>query len=190
MYTTAITRDSWWALVSRGTVAVLFGIVAVFWPGLTLPVLVYLFSAYLLVSGVLGLVTGAKTAEKSTWWVLHVLLGVVELGFGIYLVRHPSVTLGTFLLLTGFVLVVRGLFEVVATFLERDMTGVLRSVNSVSGLVSLVAGIVLVLYPRGSGVSFVWLLGLYAIVLGALVVSMCNEVNRVAAAANGSRRRV
>lgn len=175
MYTTAVTRDSWWTLVLRGIAAVLFGVAAVFWPALTVAVLVYLFSAYLIVSGVLGVVSGVKVAERNSWWVLHVLLGIVELGVGIYLVRHITVSVEALLLLVGFTLVVRGLFEIVASYMERDITATLRTVNSVSGLIALAAGIIIVLQPKSSGVSFAWILGLYAIVFGALHVAMASQ---------------
>ena len=186
MYTTAITRDSWWALVLRGIVAVLFGVAAVFWPSLTLVTLVYLFSAYLIVSGVIGVITGVKAGERSSWWVLHVLLGVIELGFGIYLVRHISVSITTFILLVGFVLVIRGLFEIVGAYLEREITATLRTVNSVTGLIALVAGIVILLQPKSSGIRFVWLLGLYALVFGALHIAMAAEGKK---AVDASKRR-
>src|SRR5476651_68022 len=115
MYTAAIAKDSWWALSMRGLVTVLLGVALVFWPSLTLLTVVYIFSAYIILSGLFGVVTGIMSVDKSSWWSLQVLLGIVELGFGVYLVRHLTVKFTTLLLLIGFVLIIRGLVEVIGT---------------------------------------------------------------------------
>ena len=51
MSTVSVTKENWWALVLGGVATIIFGVAAVFWPGITLLVLLYLFSAYALVSG-------------------------------------------------------------------------------------------------------------------------------------------
>src|SRR3982751_3577092 len=95
-------RDMWGALAIRGMVAIAFGIAAVFWPGVTLVTIVYLFGAYILVSGLVSLIMGLTNlgGKSDTIWsrVLVILVALVELGIGIYLLRHPLVTFATLIL--------------------------------------------------------------------------------------------
>src|ERR1700747_2818859 len=100
----------------RGVLAVLFGVAAVFWPGLTLTTLLYLFSAYVLVSGVVNLMASVTMAGGVDHLFLRAVLGVFELGVGVYLLRHPMVKFSTLILLIGFTLIVRGVVDVVSTY--------------------------------------------------------------------------
>ena len=73
---------NWWALLLRGIAAVLFGLAALFWPGLTLFVLIVFFGAYALVDGILAIVAGIRGSEGRRWLllaegVLGVLAGLI-----------------------------------------------------------------------------------------------------------------
>jgi uncharacterized membrane protein HdeD (DUF308 family) len=62
----------WWVVAVRGVAAVLFGLMAVIWPAITVTVLVLLFGAYALVDGVLALATaifGGRSAEGRRPWL-------------------------------------------------------------------------------------------------------------------------
>src|SRR5581483_12441814 len=121
MYTSTVAKDIWWALVLRGIVTVIFGIAAVFWPGITLVTVVYLFSAYVLVTGIINIIGGIRDIERMSWWFLNILLGIFELGVGVYLLRHPLVSFVTLILLIGFTLIARGVIEIVESFFETGV---------------------------------------------------------------------
>ena len=74
MSTASVTKENWWALVLGGLVTLIFGVAAVFWPGITLLVLLYLFSAYVLVSGVLDISAGLGTVGVVDTWFLKLEL--------------------------------------------------------------------------------------------------------------------
>ena len=119
MSTASVTKENWWALVLGGVATIIFGVAAVFWPGLTLTTLLYLFSAYVLISGVVNVLAGVSTVGRVDTWFLPTALGAFELGVGVYLLRHVSVKFSTFVLLTGFTLVARGVVEAVGAFYGR-----------------------------------------------------------------------
>jgi len=75
MSTVSVTKENWWALVLGGVATIIFGVAAVFWPGITLLVLLYLFSAYALVSGVVNVSAGIGAAGRSDSWFLPAVLG-------------------------------------------------------------------------------------------------------------------
>ncbi len=172
-------KDMWGALAFRGIAAILFGIAAVFWPGLTLVTLVYLFGAYVLASGVVNLIIGLTNmgGGSGTFWgrILLLLLGFGELAVGVYLLRHPLVTFTTLILIIGLTLIVRGLFELFSgIFGEGGST--YRTVNVIGGLLSALVGVILLFQPASAGVAFVWILGLYALITGPLLIAMAFEV--------------
>jgi len=171
MSTASVTKENWWALVLGGVATIIFGVAAVFWPGLTLIVLLYLFSAYVLVSGIVNVMAGLGTLGKVDSWFLPVALGAFELGVGVYLLRHVAVKFSTFIILIGFVLIARGVIEAVGAYFDTRLAARARALNYISGIGALVAGIVILFAKQAQGVSFVWVLGLYAIVVGTIQIA-------------------
>lgn len=169
------------SLAMRGILATLFGIAAVFWPGITILTLVYLFSAFILVNGVMALVGGAgqllNGQQAGLTRGLTLVIGLVEIGVGVYLLRHPSVSFATLILLIGFTLIVRGVLEVVGGLFE-DGAGFSRLLVILVGLITGLAGIVMLFQPESSGVAFVWVLGIYALITGPLLIALGMEANR------------
>lgn len=161
----------WESMVLRGVAGILFGIAAVFWPGLTLVTLVYIFSIYILVSGVISIVDAIRTLTNKGSWVWKMLVGFAELGVGVYLVRNPGVSFATLILVIGLVLIARGVLEVVMTMLE-DGSATEKTLMVISGALAVVVGIVILLQPESSGVAFVWILGLYALLTGPMWIAL------------------
>jgi uncharacterized membrane protein HdeD (DUF308 family) len=175
MSTASVTRDNWWALVLGGLATLVLGVAVVFWPGLTLTTLLYLFSAFVLAVGVFDVFAGLGTVGSADTWFLPVLLGAFELGVGVYLLRHPGVKFSTFILLIGFTLIARGIVEAVGSYFNV-LTGVKsQALSYLCGLAALVAGIIILFSKESGGTSFVWLLGLYAIVVGTLQIAALSD---------------
>ncbi len=168
----------WGSALMAGMLATVFGVAAVFWPNITLLTLLYLFSAYVLVDGLVNFFGGISSlSRKGSSWFLQTILGVLEIGVGVYLLRHPHVTFATFILLIGFTLIFRGVFAIVGAFLDQATT-TQRTLMVISGLLALVVGIVILFQPVSSGVAFVWLLGLYALIAGPLSISLAFEARK------------
>src|SRR6266480_2056320 len=82
----------WWLLLLRGIAAVLFGLLAFIWPGLTLVTLVLLYGAFALVDGVISLVAAFTGSAKAvpTWWL--VVVGLLGIAAGIVTFAWPGIT--------------------------------------------------------------------------------------------------
>lgn len=167
-------KNYWWMLLIRGIVALLFGFAAIFWPGLTLLTLIYLISIFLLVSGLVDIVVGIASVGKGTRWFLTLLMGLLQLGFGVYFVRHLGVTVATFILLAGFILILRGVLEVVAAFLE-EATATEKTMMIIGGVIAVLAGVIILMQPATT-IAFVWILGLYALITGPLWIATALDV--------------
>ncbi len=171
MSTASITKDNWWSLVLGGVATVLFGLAAVFWPGLTLLVLLYLFSTYVLITGVVYVLAGLSGVGRSDTWFLPVVLGAFQLGVGVYLLQHTTVKFTTFIVLIGFTLIATGVFEAVNSYYTARLSAKAQAISYLAGLGAVVAGIVILFAKQEHGVAFVWILGLYAIVVGTIHVA-------------------
>lgn len=169
-------HELWWMVMIQGVLAIFFGVVAIFWPKLTLVTLVYLFSAYVLAWGLVEIVRGLMSIRlRDTWW-LTLVLGLIGLGVGTYLVRHPAVSLATLLLVIGLTFIAHGILDLVGTFLE-DLSTTQRVLTALAGLLAVAAGIILLLEPTSGGVAFVWVLGLYALLFGVLTFTLALEAH-------------
>lgn len=180
-------------LMLKGLLLVLFGAAAVFWPGETILVLVYLFSALILINGVLDLVLGigriAGGEELALSRALPLLFGIFQVGVGIYLLRHPTVGFRTLILLIGFTLLIRGLFEIVDGLFEVG-TNMYRGVMVVGGVLAALAGILMFFQPERAGIAFVWVLGVYALIVGPLLIALAFDATRLSRLEARPRARV
>lgn len=164
-------------IVTQGLVTLLFGVVALFFPGLTLVNLLLLFAVYLVVVGVVELVHGLRDMGKSSTYWFPLLVGVVMLGAGVYLVRNPDLVLSTFLAFAGALVLLKGVADLfVSAFLSGD--GEHRTLWVISGVVGVVAGLLLWRYPVAGVVDFVWVLGLYALVVGSVTLALGSKLKK------------
>lgn len=169
--------EYWWVGMVQGIAALLFGVAAVFWPGLTLATLVYLFSAFVLAWGVISIVHGILSIKNSSTWWLTLIFGFVGTGVGLYLVRHPGVSFKTLILLIGFTLIFRGIVDIIAAFVDEH-TATSRIIWLIAGSAAVLAGIVILNQPVAGGVAFVWILGLYSLVFGPLMIAMSLDMKK------------
>ena len=96
----ALARN-WWAMALRGVAAIVFGVIALLLPGTVLLTLAWLFAAYLLVDGVLGIVASVRAAERQQRWRLLLAESVLDLVMGAVALVLPSVAVVAFVLLTA-----------------------------------------------------------------------------------------
>ena len=85
--------QDWWMIALRGVAAIVFGVLALVWPGLTLLSLVFLFAAYALVDGVVSIVTGIRRGGEGRspdWW--RVVRGIVGVAVAVTAVVMPGIT--------------------------------------------------------------------------------------------------
>src|SRR5262252_5244702 len=115
-----ISRN-WWVFVLRGIVAILFGLLAFFRPGITLEALILLFAFWALFDGILSLIGSIGAAEaKEPWWPL-VLVGLLGIAAGILTFRYPGVTALALLFVIAFWSIFRGIIEIVAAVRLREL---------------------------------------------------------------------
>jgi uncharacterized membrane protein HdeD (DUF308 family) len=159
----------WWVLAIRGVAAILFGIAAFVWPGITLTVLVLLFGAYALVDGIFAVVEGISVRKEQERWWLMVLEGVAGIIIGVLTFLYPSITALVLLYFIAAWAIVTGAFEIAAAIrLRREIEG--EWLLALAGIASLIFGVLLVIRPSSGALAVIWLIGAYAIVFGILML--------------------
>ncbi len=168
---------NWWVLVLRGLAAIILGIMAIVWPDLTLLVLVTLFGVYVLVDGILALIEALATRERNSRWWAVALAGVAGIVLGVLTLAWPGITALVLLYLIAAWAIIEGLLEIVAAIqLRHEIEGEWMMV--VSGLLSIVFGVLLMLFPGQGALGLVGVLGIYAIVMGILHIILAFRVRR------------
>lgn len=167
-----ILTQRWWAVTLRGVAALLFGLMALIWPGITLLALVVLFGVYALVDGIVALgsavIGGRRTLGKR--WLLA-FEGAAGLIAGIMAFAWPAATTLVLLWLIAAWAMVTGLLEIVAAIrLRSEIRG--EWLLALSGSLSVLFGILLVVWPATGALALVMLIGAYAIALGAVFIGL------------------
>lgn len=173
----AIARN-WWMLLIRGLAAIVFGILAFLWPGITLLVLILLFAAYALVEGVtsIGLAVAGRTDGRA-WWEMF-LVGLLGVAAGIIAFLWPGLTAFVLLLIIAFWAIARGVFEIAAAIQLR------KAIQNewlliLAGALSIIFGILLLAWPATGALAVVWVIGLYAILFGIISVVLSLRLQHV-----------
>ncbi|MBV8550119.1 MAG: HdeD family acid-resistance protein [Acidobacteriaceae bacterium] len=166
-----LLASNWWSLVIRGLVAILLGILALAWPGITLSALVLLFGAYALVDGVVNLAGAWRASKAHERWGVLVIEGVAGIVAGLVTFAWPAITALALIYVIAAWAVVTGILEIAAaTKLRKHISG--EWLLALSGVASIIFGILLMAYPlAGALVIAIWF-GVYAIVFGAMLVGL------------------
>jgi uncharacterized membrane protein HdeD (DUF308 family) len=162
----------WWAVALRGAVAVLFGVLALIWPDVTVTVLVLLFGFYALLDGLLALgaaLAGGRAASGRRGWL--VFEGIVGVAVGVATFVWTDITTLALLYLIAAWAIVTGVAEVVvAVVLRRELQG--EWLLALGGIASVLFGLFVALRPGAGALALAWLIGLYAIVFGVALLAL------------------
>jgi uncharacterized membrane protein HdeD (DUF308 family) len=161
--------QNWWMLLIRGVAAILFGIAVLLAPGIALLTLVYLWSAYALIDGIFAVITGFRRRETNrNWWVI-VLEGVVSVIAGIAAFLYPGITALVLLFIIAAWAIITGILEIAAAIqLRKEIEG--EFWLGLSGLASIVFGVLLFLNPGAGILAVLTIVAVYAIIFGVLLI--------------------
>jgi uncharacterized membrane protein HdeD (DUF308 family) len=162
---------NWWAVALRGALAIIFGVLAFFWPGASLAALVLLFGAYALVDGIFAVIAAFRTADRGGRWGMLAIEGVAGIAAGILAFVWPGITAIVLLYLIAAWAIVTGVLEIAAAIqLRREITN--EWLLGLGGLASIVFGVLLLFNPAAGALAVVWLIAAYALVFGVLLVAL------------------
>jgi len=166
----ALARN-WWSLVIRGLVAISVSVIAVVWPGITLAALVLLFGAYALIDGVVSLAGAVKAARAHERWLVLVLEGIAGIVIAAITVLWPGVTAFALIWIIAVWALVTGVFEIAAAIrLRKHVAG--EWLLALGGVLSILFGFLIMLFPLAGAVAIAYLVGSYAFVFGVVLMTL------------------
>lgn len=174
---------NWGAVVLRGVAAIIFGILAFIWPGITLLALTFLFGAYAFVDGTFALYSALfkRIEPQRGWIVLEGLIGVIV---GVLTLLVPGLTAFTLVLVIGFWAIATGIFEIMAAMeLQRQIRN--EWLLIISGVLSVIFGVLVLSSPGAGALGIIWIIATYALIFGILLVGLGLRLRDWAASSPG-----
>ncbi len=164
----AIQRH-WWMLALRGLLAIIFGLIAIVFPHIALLAFIYVFGAYALIGGIIAVIVALRERGSVGRWGWILFEGILSIIAGLIAFVFPGLTALVWLYIIAAWAIVIGTMEIFAAFairpfLSREWPLVL------TGILSLVFGFLLIIFPRAGLLSLLWLVGIYAIIFGVLFI--------------------
>lgn len=175
----AIARK-WWVLLFRGLAAIALGVLVIWWPGVSLLTLVILWGVFTLLDGFSGIMLGLRGEADGTMWWTMMLLGVLGVGAAITAFIWPGMTAVILLWIIAWTAILRGLFEIAAAIrLRKHIDN--EWLLAISGLLSVVAGFLVLRNPAAGALAITLLIGGYMMVLGVVAVVLSFRLKGVKA---------
>lgn len=169
-----IVTSSWWSFLIRGIVALAFGIVMIAYPSATAKTFFWIFGLFVLVYGLIDLIRGIVRLFKKEKWFATFAWGAVSFVIGGIILGHlDKATAGllwVMAILVGIWVIVLGIVELAAAFDLPPGTG--RGWIGILGAISIIFGIIILVYPFGSVYALMVIIGIYAIIAGIFDIVM------------------
>lgn len=180
-----ILQENWWVITLRGIIGILFGLVALFLPGVTILSLVLIFAAYMLVDGAFSVAGALRAFNKNAPWGWILLNGIISIIAAILAVLWPAITAVVFVLLVAAWSIIAGAMQLVAGYrMNQRARG--RGWLIFSGIVSILFGALLVLSPILGAIVLTWWIGAYVLVWSVLLLVIAFSVrSKTAGRGNG-----
>jgi len=165
------------ALLIRGIIAVLFGLFALFMPGTTLHTFILVFGGFAILDGIISIISSlTKIKEEHNWWYL-LMQGVLSMLIGGLVIRAPFLTEILVVIYIAIWMIAIGALEIVtAVRLHKMIKGELWYV--LSGVISILAGVIILYNPTGGLWTLTWLIGINAVLFGIIFIVMGFRLGR------------
>ncbi|NBC28620.1 MAG: hypothetical protein GVY29_01345 [Spirochaetes bacterium] len=160
-----------------GIISLALGLVALVWPGITVQVLAVIIGTFLLAESLLSFLVRRRTAMFTWSAVLQGLVGIVV---ALLLIVLPGTAVRVVVMIMAVWLLLRGVIQGVLAVWSREIRGAPLFVGLIAAI-SLLVGALLILRPEAGVVAFAWLLGIYAIVSGAVSILWSRRAAQLAA---------
>ncbi len=159
---------SWWLFALRGLLAFFFGVLALIWPQQTVSILVQVFGVLVLADGILSFITGIGVMEYNERWWMAFLEGVAGIIIGFLTLNslHEITHILVYFIASG--IIIKGVIELVSAIQLRHVIAGEWAMLFCAAL-SILLGVVLFAVPSAAAWGWMWLIGIFAIILGILL---------------------
>ncbi len=168
--------NKWWLFLVRGLIAILYGVLAFIWPGQAWLALVIVFGIFMLLDGIFTLVAGIDFLRFFDRGWAVVLEGVVGIVIGVATLIWRNQASQVLVYTIAIWAVVTGIFEIVTAsrirfFIPGEWSMIL------AGILSILFGVLLFVFPGAGQVGLVWAMGFYAIFFGTTQIFFSSRLH-------------
>ena len=168
----------WWVLLLNGICAIIFGLVAFTWPGITLLSLAILFGVYCIADGITMIIVSITRGKRGESWGQMLFRGIVSLIAGGIALFWPAITAIALLLIIAVWAIVRGILEIFAAIRLRKI------INNewllvLGGIISVLFGVFIMARPGSGALSLIWIIGAFAIAHGILLIALSFKLHKL-----------
>jgi uncharacterized membrane protein HdeD (DUF308 family) len=168
----------WVALYTAAAVTFVLGLIVLIWPGATLLVLALLFGVYLVISGVLSLIEGfSEQRSDGAMRIAYVVLGVLGILLGLFCLRRIDVTVLLLAFMLSMFWITRGIVDLSIATSHRSQQ---RGLRAFTGLLSLVAGVLVLFWPGISLTTLLVFAGAWLLIHGMTLGYLGYQLHRAA----------
>jgi uncharacterized membrane protein HdeD (DUF308 family) len=167
--------QNWWLFLLRGIAAVAFGVIALFAPGVTLFALILLYGAYALTDGIFALAAGVMGSNDLAprWWLL--VVGLISISAGIATFTWPALTALILLFFIAGWAIATGVFQIAGAIrLRKEIEN--EWLLILNGALSVLFGVGMFVMPGAGALALIWVIALYAILFGILMIAFALTV--------------
>jgi uncharacterized membrane protein HdeD (DUF308 family) len=182
----SLAKKIWIFAIIRGVLAIIFGLIALFAPIATAIALAILIAAYAIVNGVFDIIEAIRHRGSSSM-VPGIVLGAVSIVFGILVLVWPGMSLGILVILVGVWAVIIGIIQIVASVRHRAVPHSGWVWGVIGGVLSILFGVLVLIWPDAGLVSIIWIIGIWAIVWGITLIILGVQLRKVAAVVDHHR---
>jgi uncharacterized membrane protein HdeD (DUF308 family) len=160
----------WWMVLLQGVVSIVLGVLALVWPNKTLGLLVILFGLFALLNGAIEIYAAISAARLHQPWGWRLAAGLFGVLAGVVIFRWPSITAFIVLFVVGLWAIGTGIVAIVSAIAERTVlrNTWLAALVALAGVISVLFGIAMFVWPAAGVVTLALLVGIYAIVYGVM----------------------
>lgn len=161
----------WWIVLIRGILAILFGLLAWFMPGLTLALLITIFGVYAIVDGVTTIFASFTNRETDKRWWIQLLEGSVDVIAGLVALFWPEIAAVTLLTVIAVWAVLTGVMQIIEAWrLRKEIDNEIWL--GLGGIASIIFGVYALLFPGAGALALAWLIGFYSVLFGVFFVGL------------------
>ena len=162
-------KRHWWVPVIRGIAAIVFGIIAFVYPGLTIATLVLFFGAWVLIDGIFRIVGAIGHRASDPDWGWQLVIGIFGIVVGLLTFHAPQITaLALVIYIAAWALMIGASEIAIAVKMRREIKGEWFLI--LMGLASIVFAVLLLWNPIAGAAAVIWLIAWYAVVIGILAI--------------------
>jgi len=171
-------RQYWWLPVLRGVLYIAFGVIAVAWPGVTALAILWVIAIFAIVDGLIEIFDAIRY-RASGGTALGITFGVLSVAFGVVALVWPGPTVTVFAVIVGIWAILVGIVGVMASVGLRKVPGSGWGWGVTSAVLTVILGVMLLVWPKSSLVALVWVLGIWAWVIGIMLIVIGFQVRRL-----------